>query len=538
MREDAGTAGMGDLTVYSSEYITITKKSDGFYIESHKKGMSLDQFGKLMNEHPEIKVTSFVTIRNTLATPPKPPAHFAVENQRISVEITDDEMLAYVTVCVSAAEFSEENRFALLKEVVNELYKKGIVFGIKQNVLLNELSINKKLLIAEGIPPENGKDSEIRMYELMDVKPELKTDGNVDHYELSLINRVKAGDWLGEMTDPTEGSPGKSVKGNTIMPMPGKKYPMPYDPVSVREAYEDGITRLYAAREGAVYYEGERIGVSNHLEIPKNVDFKTGNIDFEGFITVKGTVEDNFSVSAEEDIEILGEYGIGSVKEISSRRGSIYIRGGIAGKNKAVIKSKKDIYTKYISDATIICEGSVHIGYYCLNSDITAREVYLDSPRGQIIGGNVRASVKVVSSIIGSASEKRTTIMVAGFNRKEMKEKLEKAVADIEAMKNILTKIKQEISIFTNTSYLTGEQKNDYDRVKSNFFGLKNKLKELEDEKRVLVGCLRTRGEGEVSILKKAFPNTVVEIKKIIKEIDREILSTSFYVVEGELKNI
>jgi len=66
-------------------------------------------------------------------------------------------------------------------------------------------------------------------------------------------------------------------------------------------------------------------------------------------VTIKGTVADGFSVVAVKDVEILGTIGIGSVKEVVSKEGSIYIKGGIAGKNKAVIKAKKDVYTKYIS---------------------------------------------------------------------------------------------------------------------------------------------------------------------------------------------
>jgi len=111
-------------------------------------------------------------------------------------------------------------------------------------------------------------------------------------------------------------------------------------------------------------------------------------------VTIKGTVADGFSVVAVKDVEILGTIGIGSVKEVVSKEGSIYIKGGIAGKNKAVIKAKKDVYTKYISDATVACEGSLHVGLYCINSNITAREIIIDSPKGQISGGNIQCEQK------------------------------------------------------------------------------------------------------------------------------------------------
>ncbi|MCX8128912.1 MAG: FapA family protein [Clostridia bacterium] len=524
--------------IFSSEHILITKRQDGFYIESFKSGMSVEQFNKLMSEHNEIRITSFIAIKNALVFAPKPAVKFGEIKERITVDISSDELKAYITLCVMETEIQSDKKALLAKEILKKLGENGVVFGVKHDVILNQLCNNKQILIAEGIPPVNGEDSIIKMYELREPKPEAKEDGNVDHYELNLINKVQAGEWLGERTDPTLGTPGKSVRGDTVMPMPGKKYPILFDKRSVREVYENGVTTLKALFDGAVFYEGERVGVSNHLEITGNVDFKTGNIDFEGFLTVKGSIEDNFSIAADQDVEVLGDYGVGSVREIVSREGSIYIKGGIAGKNKAVIKSQKDIYTKFVSDATIVCEGSVHIGFYCLNSNIVAKEVILDSPKGQIIGGNIEAEIKVVSSIIGSASEKRTVISVKGFDRNFLRDRLEKVISRAEVMKNDLNKCKQEIAIFSGAQELTREQNSIYEHTKDRFFDLKKDLKHLEDEKKALVNYLKTHGEGEIAILKKAYPATVLEIKKIVKEINVVTTNTSYYVQDGELKEL
>lgn len=524
--------------IYTSEYIRITKQPDGFYIESYKKGMSLDVFSNIIECHPEIGITSFFAIKDALQFAPKPPVKFGEEKEKVTVEVSGDELEAYVTLNASEAEINGEKKAAFIKEVIRKLRENGIVFGVKQEVLLNELVNKKKILIAEGILPVDGQDSETRFYQLKDVKPEIKEDGKVDHYELNLINRVHAGEWLGERIDPTKGTPGKSVKGRVILPMPGKKYPLAYDKKSVKEVYESGVTTLYSLRNGAVHFEGEQIGVSNYLEIANNVDFKTGNIDFDGFLTVKGSIDDNFAVIANKDIEVLGDYGIGSVREVFSREGSVFIRGGITGRNKAVIRSKKNIYTKYVSDAAIVCEGSVHIGYYCLNSNITAKEVILDSPKGQIIGGKIQAEIRVVSSIVGSTSEKRTVIEVSGFDRKELKNRLDSLILMVEDYKNQLAKCKQEVAIYTNASELSIEQTSAYERVKEKFFELRNSLNGLEEEKRLVQNYLRTHGEGEISILKRAYPNSLLEIKKMSKEINSVILKTCYYVKDGELKEL
>ena len=529
---------MLEKVIFSSEYVRIIKRQDGFYIESLRKGMTLEQFNRLMSDHSEIKVTSVIAIRNAILNAPSSPEKFGIVKDRIIIETSDDELKAYLTLCVEDGEISGAGKADLFKEILTKLSEKGVTFGVKNSVLLSKLANNRQLLIAEGVAPINGEDSIVKMYEMREVKPEVKEDGNVDHYELNLINRVNAGDWLGERIDPKEGSPGRTVKGGTLLPAKGKSYPLFYDRNTVKEVYENGKTTLYALIIGAVHYDGDRISVSNHLEITSNVDFKTGNIDFDGFLTVKGSIEDSFSVAARKDIEILGDFGLGSVKDIVSNEGSIYIKGGIAGKNKAVIRSKKDIYTKFVSDTTIICDGSVHIGFYCLNSSIKAKEVILDSPKGQIIGGTIQADIRVVASTIGSSSEKRTFISVSGFDRNTLKANLEKLIVDIDKTKSELAKAKQEVSVYSNTSGLTREQINVYERIKDRFFEIKDKLKHLEEERKTVTGYLRTHGEGEISVLKKIYPSSVLEIKRIIREIYKPVMSTSFYVQDGQIKEL
>jgi uncharacterized protein (DUF342 family) len=529
---------MSEKVIFSSEHILITKGKDGYYIESYKRGMSLQKFNKIIAEHPEIRITNFTILKTALIAAPKPSCKFGEVKQRIHVEVTDDELKVYLTLCVNPIELLGERKSKLIGEIFQELTRQRIVYGIKKEALIAELKNNKQTLIAEGKPAFNGEDSVIKMYEVAEAEPEAKDDGNVDHYELSLINKVNKGEWLGERIDPTDGIPGKSVRGNLIVPMRGKMYPLVYDRRSVYEKYDGKKTTLHASHDGAVHYEGDRIAVSNHLEIKNNVDFETGNIDFDGYLTVRGTVEDNFSVVADKDIEILGTYGVGSAKDIISRAGSIFIKGGIAGNKRAVIRSKKDIYTKFVADADIICEGSVHIGFYSLNSNIKAKEVILDSPKGRIIGGNIEAEIKVVSSIIGAPSEKRTSIKITGFIRDELKKSLEENVIKLKEMKEKLTSKKQEVSIYTALPSIPADRTEEFERLTDEFADIKNDLKELEQDQKNIANYLRTKGEGEIRINKKIYPNVILEMKKITKEIQTPLLNRSFYILKNEIKEM
>jgi uncharacterized protein (DUF342 family) len=523
--------------IYIDQFIKITKENEEFFIESFAKGMTMDAFNQIIARYSQMQITSFMAVKSAVLFSPAKKTKFAEVKERVVAEISDDGLKAYITLFVSDAESNSCKNMELIKEILKKLSEIGVVFGIKQDILLGALPNQTKILIAEGVEPVNGEDSVIKMYEIREPKPNISDNGNVNHYELSLINHVKEGAWLGERIDPTSGTPGKSVRGALIIAMPGKKYPLFYDKISVRECYEGGVTRLYSLRSGAVNYIGDKISVSNHLEIPENVDFRTGNIDFDGFLTVKGSVEDNFTVFADKDIEILGVYGVGSIKEIVSREGSVYIKGGIAGKNKAVIRSQRDIYTKFVSDAIIICEGQVHIGLYCINSTIIAKEVIVDSPKGQIIGGNIQAEYKVVATVIGSPSEAKTQISVKGFNRTTLKESFEKMELEIQKLKDDMLKAKQEMSLYPVSS-LTGEQMLALERVKERYFDIKSRLKYNEDEKKATINYLRTKGEGEITVLKKVYPNTIIDIKRCVKEIKEVKLNATFYYSNDDINEI
>ena len=54
----------------------------------------------------------------------------------------------------------------------------------------------------------------------------------------------------------------------------------------------------------------------------------------------------------------------------------------------------------------------------------------------------------------------------------------------------------------------------------------------------ISLNYLRTHGEGEVSILKRAYPRTTLELGKIVKELKKEVICTTFYIQDNELKQI
>lgn len=526
---------MDNEIIYSDEYVKIYILSDGLYLESLKSGMPFNQLNSIINSHPEFKIIDFNVIKTAINSAPQLPKKFGELKEKIVIKISEDALKATVTYNVPKDYIDFKNRENLVKETYEALNKKGVTFGIKREFFFNDIEAGKTHTIAEGQASIDGEDSIIKMYELNELKPEIKDDGKTNYYELKLINKVKAGDWLGERIEAKEGIPGRTVIGNTIKAVKGKQFPLLYDRNTVYELLVNNKTVLYSKINGAVNYTEGKITVSNHLDITGDVDFNTGNINFDGYVTINGTVTDGFSVEATKDIEINSPLGIGNVKEIKSLQGSIFIKGGIVSKTQSVIDAKKDIYTKFADNATLQCGGLANIGFYCINSTVNAKEVFIESTKGNIIGGHIKAETKVTSAIIGSPLEVKTVVEVTGFNRSFYSDKLEVVTRNIECLKNKQQALKTDLSSASQQD-MTPDEIKLYNQTFLKIVEIRETIKALEYEKKNINRCLRTKGDGEISITKKIYSNCTLIIKNNQKDITSPCLATSLFFIDGELK--
>mgnify|MGYP000844145055 FL=1 len=436
----------------------------------------------------------------------------------ISVEISKDALEAYVILQYVPEEYNND-RAKLVNAIQHALKNANINYGILQEVFQRELPLNTPVLIARGKPPVHGRDSEIKMYQIPEPKPQIIDDGKVNYYNLNLIHHVKAGDWLGERLDPIPGVPGVDVHGNEIKPNEGITYPLLFDEHSVTQVRLEGKDVLYAIKDGAVHYVNDVIAVYDVMEIQGNVDFNTGNIEFDGYIRVEGTVEENFTVIATKDIEISGVYGIGGAKLIESKEGSIYIRGGVAGKGKAIIKCKGNLYAKFISDAEIICEGSVYIGFYVRNCLIRAKQVIVDSGKGQIAGGSIDADIRVECADIGNRMERRTLINIRGFNRDSLKNEMDELLNVIQAKKNQLNDTREILMSYCND---TQKNKSGLKKIQHKLTNLQEEIKKLESQCLNITNYLKTPGEGAVVVKNYIYPKVRITIQNNTLEIDKQ----------------
>ncbi len=518
--------------IYRDNAIAIIEKNDGFYIQSFKKGTSLDSFNSLMLQFPNIKITNYLPVKSALNSAPYGPELFAVGKERVLVIISGNNLEAKITLNIPSAELSPDNRKNLIIEVTEALKRAGVNYGIKLDALRENLTAYEPFVIAQGIPPVNGKDATVKLYQIQEPKPELVDNGNVNHYNLNLIHQIQAGSWLGERIDPVPGIPGKSVLGTEIPPLNGSFLSLPYDRDSVELVREEGKDVIYALKTGAVHYVGDSIAVYDVMDIKGDVDFNTGNINFNGYVTVKGSVEENFSIHSKKDIEITGEYGIGGVDTIESTEGNIYIRGGVAGKNRAKIVCGKNLYVKYLSDVDVICNGSIYIGFYARNANIRAKQVIVDSPRGQIVGGMVDADIRIECADIGNWMENKTNIIIRGFNRSSLQSRVNEIVDILSKKKEQLVKLKLMITKSDNED---ARNKNEatIQKTRQAIRIVQDEIRSLEGERLSIMNFMRTPGEGAVVVKRRIYPRVKLVIQNVSMETAEEAIGSTYIVKDG-----
>lgn len=527
---------MKQFTIYRNKYIVISSDNNEVYLEAIRPGLSLEQFDKIISSYPYIAVKNYAVVRNALNTAPTPPLLIGEMKEQMELTVSDNGLKAWITFRLSEEELHFSNRDSLIKKIYSFLNEKGIIYGIKQELLFQELNNNTPYLIAEGIPPQHGEDCKIKMYKIDPPKPEIREDGSVNHYNLKLINKVKAGDWLGERIDATKGVPGRSIFGTDISAADGKNYPLKYDRKTVYEIYQDNVTLLFSKVNGAVNYKNDdSVSVSNHLVINGDVNFKTGNIKFDGCVTISGTVADGFYVEATKDIEINGPLGLSNIKGITSLEGNIYIRGGIAAKNHVEIKAKKNVFIKFLDNVTVKCEGAAYIGFYCINSNIYAKEVYVESFRGNIIGGRIYSHIKISVPILGSVLEKRTVLKLEGFDREKLLSRLEDIENKINHSKTMQSKVRQDLMKMETAKTLTPQETAQYNRKLKQFISIRDNLTHLEESKKNISKYLNIKGEGEIVISKRIYPNCQISIKNHEIEINNSRLHTTFVFKDGKI---
>ncbi|PLX70708.1 MAG: hypothetical protein C0602_04165 [Denitrovibrio sp.] len=280
---------------------------------------------------------------------------------------------------------TSEKIMSILQEedVTVNIHKDSIENAVKQ---CSEGGILEKVIVAEGVEPIHGKNSQIMLnFDPVKSKPKILKNGSVDYKNIDNIRIVNEGDLLLTKKPATAGVRGLSVKNQEIPPEPGVD-----TDISVGEGVrveKDG-TEFFAVTDGCVTFGRNTLEVSPVYVVRGNIDYSTGNIVFNGSVHVKNDVLSDFKIKAEKDIYI---DGICQDAHLEAG-GNIIIKLGIKGDLKGSVKAVGDVFLGYAEGANIEAKGNIDIQKYAYHSNLkTGGRLEATKEPGVIAGGSVVA---------------------------------------------------------------------------------------------------------------------------------------------------
>jgi len=320
-----------------------------------------------------------------------------------------DEYEAHVKVKkrLKESDFSTEDLRQFLKD-------HEIVYGILDEVIENifkEEKYDQPVLIASGKKAVNGKDGEVKLLFDTEIKPKFDEKGNVDYKELNLIQNVKKGDKIAEITLPEKGTEGCTIFGKKIPTQEGVKPTLPVGENTSADPNKPDV--LIAQIDGSVKLKGSLIQVDPVFTVKEGVDFATGNIDFIGSVIVNGDVKSGFKIKAKSDVQVDGVVE----DAIIESGGDVLIKMGFIGRGEGKIVAQGKVTANYCVKENIISEDDINIIEYIMHSNIqTKGTLFVKEKKGLIVGGECCALKGIEANVIGNESYTATSV-VAGMEK-------------------------------------------------------------------------------------------------------------------------
>jgi hypothetical protein len=291
----------------------------------------------------------------------------------------------------------------------------GIVSGLDEELVehLNGKVLEKPVVIARGQQPKNGEDAGVEyVFEsLEDEKTKAKhaqvSDAKqVDFREMGQgPASVQPGDTLARKVALVPAVDGFTVKGKSLPAKKSKDLDLKRLAGQNADVSEDGLA-IVATTGGQACRVGERLAVLPVHTVDGDVDFKSGNVYFEGNLSVRGGVKPGFKVTATGSIQIGGTVEAATIEA----GGDVSITGGVVGQKECVIRAGGALTARFVQEAEIHAGGSITIASEIRESTLISGGKVTVAGAGRIVGGITRGRDEVELKSAGSQSATPTTI--------------------------------------------------------------------------------------------------------------------------------
>ncbi|MBI3824962.1 MAG: DUF342 domain-containing protein [Candidatus Rokubacteria bacterium] len=326
-----------------------------------------------------------------------------------AVWLTDDHLAAFVLPWL------DSQGAPLAAETARDvLATAGVAYGIDDAALgaVATAPFVRPVLVARGTPPQDGRDAGVEWLLAPGPaggprRPRVAEDGSVDYRDLEEDAAIPPDTAIARKVPVAPpGSPGRTVRDQEIVPRTGKDLSLArYAGSNVKLTADESA--LVSTATGMVVRAGDKISVTSVRTIEGDVDFKVGNVRFDGSVTIKGSIKPGFRVQATGAIDIAGEIDSAHVEG----GGDVKIARGVVGEGSTV-KAAGALRVAYLHEAHAEVGGPMTVISEIWRSTVTCQDVV--QVNGRIVGGEVRAAKAVIAQTLGSTTATPTLVQAGG----------------------------------------------------------------------------------------------------------------------------
>ncbi|MGC8653603.1 MAG: DUF342 domain-containing protein [Candidatus Kryptoniota bacterium] len=428
--------------------------------------------------------------------------------KKFKLDVSKDKYQAYVTVLEEGVD---------PQDVVAALEANGIVYGIDNDAPFQAVvKIGEKVLVAAGQPHTDGSDGFIELTKSEQGMPCEKKFG---------FRNVYAGEIIGIIHKPTEGSVGIDVYGQKILPRKGRSVKVFTDTHIKRNETDDRII-LEALADGNLKTSDTIIEVDPEFVISRDIDYSDGEIEFAGTLRINGDIKGKSCIKVKHDLLVAGS--VEDAEIIAG--GSVTIRGSFVGRGEGIIRAGRNVELNVVLNQMAEAGDSIVITKECVNGSLVAANA-IKAPRAIIMGGSATAGELIEVHDLGG--ELYSTTRVKLGLRELLTDKVRAIDKEIDFRIKGLDEIKEQIYVLVRERM----ENNNFTSEKAE--QLKLLQKKLQEENGAIAELNKRKEEISIELTRKRSPKLVVNgviHQSVIAEINgvRFALKSSYRNVTFE----
>jgi uncharacterized protein (DUF342 family) len=341
---------------------------------------------------------------------------------------------------------------------------------------------------------------------------------------------------LATLHPPQKGIPGKNVLGQEMPCLDGVAAKLPSGKNTLPAPQNPDC--LIAAIDGIVRFNGSNVEVFEGFIVPGDIDYSTGNIEYEKSVVVNGDVKSGFSINCGGDLQVKG-----TIEDCSLNiGGNVLCKFGFIGQGKGIIDSKGDVNLGFMKNQIVKSRKSVNIAKEALNCSIFAKySITVHGKPISVAGGNLMARDSITVHSVGNHSNIRTLLEIGtDFS---LLEELDKTQQQINELSSNFQKLSESYKKFENiiTNKKSFPEKNQALILKltESIQKHKQQMDLLKQRERIIQNKVYSFSSAFISFKHALYPGTIIKIGERNLLIKEEVLGPKKVIyVNNEIKFI